>query len=296
MSTIMVGVDFSPESEIAIAHALELARRMGTSLTLALSTFIPDGPEGLAPSMYATYTRYAEILKERLGEERAQLDALRERYSGRGVELSQVLLDGRPEDRLPEASKQLGAVLTVVGTHGRTGFRRLSLGSVAERVVRGEERPVMVARGAAPTGGYRHIVVGLDFSVPSRKAVQAARSYLAPGGTLELVHCWQLPVWTFAAGGPTVGDNLGQIQADMASSIAETGQKWIDELGELDGKVSFHSFERSPAAGIDLWAREHGADLIVVGSHGHRGLRRWLIGSVAEATVRHAPCSVVVVH
>jgi nucleotide-binding universal stress UspA family protein len=296
MNTIMVGVDFSPESEIAIAHALELSRRMGTTLTLALATFIPDGPEGLSPSMYATYTRYSEILKERLGEERGQLAALRARYTGRGVELSQVLLDGRPEDRLPEASKQLGAVLTVVGTHGRTGFRRLSLGSVAERVVRTEERPVLVARGDAPAGGYRHIVVGLDFSPASRKAVQAALSYLAPGGTLDLVHCWQLPAWSFASGAPNVADNFGQLQADLVEDLAETGKKWLAEVGKIDGEVRFHSFERSPAAGLDHWARERGADLIVVGSHGHRGLRRWLIGSVAEATVRHAPCSVVVVH
>ena len=295
MRTILVGVDFSSESEIAIAHALELARRMGTTLTLAVATYVPDGTEGLVPSQYATYTRYAEVLEVRLGEEREKLDVLRARYSGRGVELSQILLDGLPEDQIPAASKQLGAVLTVVGTHGRTGFRRLSLGSVAEKIVRGEERPVLVARGDAPAGGYRHVVVGLDFSIPSRKAVQAARSYLAPGGKLELVHCWQLPAWAFASLAP-MPDNLGQMQAELIDGIVKTGKQWLAELGELDADVSFHSVESSPAAGLDDWARTRGADLIVVGSHGHRGLRRWLIGSVAEATVRHAPCSVAVVH
>lgn len=296
MSTILVGVDLSPESDVAISHAIELARRTGTSVTLALSTFIPPGPDGLSPPMLATYTRYSEILKERLAEEHAKLGELHQRYSGRGVELSQVLLDGLPEDSVPAAAKALDASITVVGTHGRTGFRRLSLGSVAEKIVRAEERPVLVARGPSSPGGYRRIVVGVDFSLPSRKAVQLARSYLAPGGALELVHCWQLPFWSFASGAPTLGEDLIRFQAEVLGDVENTGKQWVAELGDLDGSVLFRSMESSPAAGLDAWARERGADLIVVGSHGNRGLRRWLLGSVAEATVRHAPCSVVVAH
>jgi nucleotide-binding universal stress UspA family protein len=91
-------------------------------------------------------------------------------------------------------------------------------------------------------------------------------------------------------------DNLQQLHVDMLGSIDELGKKWLAEIGGIDGEVGFHRLERSPAVGLDAWATEHQADLLVVGSHGYRGLQRWLIGSVAEATVRHAPCSVVVVH
>lgn len=296
MSTILVGVDFSSESDIAIGHAMSLARRLGTSVTLALSTFVPESPEGLSPSLLASYAKYAADLKARLTEERSKLAALHQRLQGQGVEVSQIVLDGRPEDTLPNAAKDLAASVVVVGTHGRTGFRRLAMGSVAERIVRYEERPVLVARGPAPDRGYRHIVVGLDFSPPSRKALQAAHSYLAPGGKIDLLHCWQLPMWSYASGAPLLGDNVAQFQAELLGNIRETGEKWLSELGPVDGTVAFHSLERAPAAGLDFWATENKADLIVVGSHGHTGLRRWLIGSVAEATVRHAPCSVVVVH
>ncbi len=296
MSTILVGVDFSSESDIAIGHAMSLARRLGTSVTLALSTFVPESPEGLSPSLLASYAKYAADLKARLTEERSKLAALHQRLQGQGVEVSQIVLDGRPEDTLPNAAKDLAASVVVVGTHGRTGFRRLAMGSVAERIVRYEERPVLVARGTPPDRGYRHIVVGLDFSPPSRKALQAAHSYLAPGGKIDLLHCWQLPMWSYASGAPLLGDNVAQFQAELLGNIRETGEKWLSELGPVDGTVAFHSLERAPAAGLDFWATENKADLIVVGSHGHTGLRRWLIGSVAEATVRHAPCSVVVVH
>jgi nucleotide-binding universal stress UspA family protein len=296
MSTIIVGVDFSPESEIAIAHAIAMARRLGTTVTLALATNVVDSPEGLSPGLVASYAKYGMDLRARLSEDLAKLGELREQSSGQGVDLTEVVLDGLPEDQLPMLAKQLDAAMVAVGTHGRTGFRRLSMGSISERVVRAEERPVLVARGPAPQGGYQRVVLGLDFSPPSRKAVQAARRYLAPGGKLDLVHCWQLPMWSYASSAPLFGDNVAQFQSELLASIQETGKKWLGEIGSIDGEVEFHSLERSPAAGIDAWATDHGADLIVVGSHGYRGLQRWLIGSVAEAVVRHAPCSVVVVH
>lgn len=296
MSTILVAVDFSPESDVAISHAMGLARRLGTTLTLAHSTYVPESPEGLSPSLLASYAKYAAELKARLAEERAKLAEIHQRLEGQGVEVSQVVLDGRPEDTIPQAAKNLGAVLVAVGTHGRTGFRRLAMGSVAEKLVRLDEGAVLVARGAAPARGYNHVVVGLDFSPPSRKALLAAQTYLAPGGKIDLVHCWQLPMWSYASGAPLLGDNVAQFQAELLDSVRETGQKWLAEAGQIDGTIAFHSIERAPAAGLDYWATENKADLIVVGSHGYSGLRRWLIGSVAEAAVRHAPCSVVVVH
>ncbi len=296
MSTIIVGVDFSPESELAIAHAVELSRRIGTTVTLALATDMVDSPENLSPGLMASYAKYGADLKARLAEDLAKLGDLREQTSGHGVDIKEVVLDGLPEEQLPILSKELGAAMVAVGTHGRTGFRRLSMGSIAERIVRYEERPVLVARGQAPRGGYRHIVLGLDFSPPSRKALAAARAYLAPGGQLDLLHCWQLPMWSYASSAPLLGDNVAQLQKELLGNIEDAGKKWLEELGPIDGNVSFHSVEASPAAGLDGWATEHKTDLIVVGSHGYRGLQRWLIGSVAEATVRHAPCSVVVVH
>ncbi len=296
MSTIVVGVDFSPESEIAIAHAIELSRRLGTTVTLALVTDVVVNPEGLSPGLTASYAKYGADLKARLSEDLGKLGDLRELSAGQGVDIKEVVLDGLPEDQLPLLSKELNAAMVAVGTHGRTGFRRLAMGSIAERIVRFEERPVLVARGPAPRGGYQHIVMGLDFSPPSRKALAAARTYLAPGGKLDLLHCWQLPMWSYASSAPLVGDNVAQFQSELLGNIEEAGKKWLAELGPIDGHVAFHSLERSPAAGLDAWAHEHHCDLIVVGSHGYRGLQRWLIGSVAEATVRHAPCSVVVVH
>lgn len=296
MSTIVVGVDFSPESEAAVAHAVQLARRLGAGVTLALATDAIEGPENLSPGLMAAYVKYGADLKAKLAEDLLRLGAMCEQEAGQGVAVDHVILDGQPEDQLPSYARQVEAELVVVGTHGRTGFRRLAMGSIAERVVRSVDRPVLVARGQAPQGGYRHIVLGLDFSPPSRRAVHAARKYLAPGGKLDLVHCWQMPMWSYAASAPLLGDNVAKLQSELLGNIQATGQKWLSELGPIDGHVAFHSLERSPAAGLDGWAQEHQADLIVVGSHGYRGLQRWLIGSVAEATVRHAPCSVMVVH
>ncbi|NJM91032.1 MAG: universal stress protein [Myxococcales bacterium] len=296
MRTILTGIDFSPESELAVEHALALARRLGCTVTLAVATFLPDLPEGLSPSMMASYQRFSADLGSRLQSERARLEELRQRYVGQGVELSHVILDGRPEDALPQAAKDLNALAVVVGSHGRTGLRRIAMGSVAEKIVRVEERPVLVARGPAPRGGYQRVVVGLDFAPAAKKALLAARDCLAPGGSLELLHCWQLPLWSYAGGAPMISDNVAQFRQDMLADLQRTGERWLSETGSIDGSVSFHVLERPASVGLDDWARERKADLIVVGSHGYRGLQRWLIGSVAEATVRHAHTSVLVVH
>jgi nucleotide-binding universal stress UspA family protein len=70
----------------------------------------------------------------------------------------------------------------------------------------------------------------------------------------------------------------------------------LTERTSADQRVEFTSIEASPAEGLRARAEEKRADLIVIGSHGHRGVRRFLLGSVAETVVRHAPCSVLVVH
>ncbi|MEM9492661.1 MAG: universal stress protein, partial [Myxococcota bacterium] len=63
-----------------------------------------------------------------------------------------------------------------------------------------------------------------------------------------------------------------------------------------DVNLSFHQLEQDATHGIQSWLADHPCDLVVTGSHGRSGAARLLLGSVAEFTVRHSPCSVVVVH
>lgn len=289
---IVAGVDLSPESILAVEQAMAVARHQGAELVLVHVGAVPEAPEGLPPSMRATASHYRAMLNDRLAEDRAGLEALRQRLIGQGVQVSHVIVDGYPDTALAEAAGSIGAGLVVVGTHGRTGVRRVLLGSVAEKTVRLADTSVLVVRGAAVAGGFRRIVVGSDFSPLAETAIARAVAMAAPGARIEVVHAWNVPADVSPEGSlaAALADLRGSLSDDTLRAGGELCAAWKARGADLN----FRSIEGAPDAALHDAAIELDADLVVVGSHGRRGLRRWLLGSVAEAIVRHAPCSVLV--
>ncbi len=264
LDKILVGVDFSPGSDAAVAQAMDVARRTGASLCLFHAGVIVDDPTGIPDSMAGTAAAYLKIVKDQLAADRAQLEALRERITGQGVEVSHMIGDGFADTAIASAAGELGIDVVVIGTHGRTGLKRFLLGSVAERVVRMAPCSVLVVR-PADSPAYRRILVATDFSPAAGVALDLAATVAAPGATIDLLHCWQEPWEARAMAEPTAGMEL-----------------------------VFHQVEAPASEGIQAWIERHPTDLVVTGSHGRRGFRRFVLGSVAENTVRHAPCTVLV--
>jgi nucleotide-binding universal stress UspA family protein len=291
MKRILVGVDLSPESELAVASAVDHARRIGAEVVLAMADAFPLEAEGASESAATAAKVYNDVIRRQLELDRGQLGALRERWDGHGAEISQILLDGWPDEELARRAAELGAELIVVGSHGRTGVKRLVLGSTAERVIRLAGVSVLVARGAAPSGGYRRIVVGTDFTPLARQAALAAIGYAGAGGRIDVVHCWSRPA---TAAGLDVPITLPW--GAMVTELERIGAAHVAELRrETDVPIDFRVAQLAPDHGLVEVAERTGADLIVVGSHGRRGVKRFLLGSVAERTARHAPCSTLVV-
>jgi nucleotide-binding universal stress UspA family protein len=295
LRTIVVGVDFSPASEVACRQALGLARLRGARVVLAAVAAIPDPPEGLPASMRATADAYLAILRRRVTEEQSELVTLGERLSGQGAEISHVLVDGHPDEALVTAATDLGADLLVVGAHGRRGIGRI-LGSVAEKVVRTAGCPVLVARGAADAadGGYRRILAATDFSDAADRGLDLALELVAGDGTVELVHFWSLPPLSRAHASDAVAEVLDDLGRGLQAEARRRGTDAVAARDGSRGTVRYQLREGDPRDGILDLAVAAGADLVAVGSHGRRGLGRLLLGSVAQAIVRHAPCSVVV--
>jgi nucleotide-binding universal stress UspA family protein len=135
---ILVPVDFSKGSDRAVAQAEQLAVALGTQIELfhayQLPVFaLPDSTVTVSPT-------YVGDLTERAQNE---LNRHRELLHGRGVGVTTKLLEGNPADAIVERAEQLHASMIVLGTHGRSGFRRFLLGSTAERVVRMATVPVL---------------------------------------------------------------------------------------------------------------------------------------------------------
>lgn len=294
MRKILVGCDLSVEAEVAVAHAVDRARHEGAEVVLVLADVVPEAPVGLARGSRLAMTAYQELLARRLAADRRGLAELRQRWIGHGAEISELVVDGFPDERLPALAAETGADLIVVGTHGRTGFKRFMIGSVAERTARLAPCSVMIARGAAPAGGYRRIVLGTDFSAGSKLALRQAEAAAAPGARIDIVHCWTM-AWGIDPIDAMATASVAKIYGDVFDGLRAEGDAWVaDARARADLTVELRILERPAVTGVAELAADVGADLIVVGSHGRRGLRRFVLGSVAEATARHAQCSTLI--
>jgi nucleotide-binding universal stress UspA family protein len=140
---------------------------------------------------------------------------------------------------------------------------------------------------------FEHLLVATDFSESARGAldlaVEMSRKFEAD---LTLVHCWEAPSYSYGGG--------LYVPVDLVTPIERSAHRCLEEaLTELKKRApTAKSVLRSGSAWQEILvvAREIHADLIVVGTHGRRGLDRVLLGSVAEKVVRMAHVPVLTVH
>lgn len=139
--SLLCPVDFTEGSHAAVQQAGQLALELGATVEL-LHVYqlpvlgLPDGPIVATPDYVTKVTSNAQGA---LNEQAAILEA-------EGVTVTTKLVEGDPRQTIIERAKQLGAKMIVMGTHGRSGAAHWLLGSVAERVVRTSEVPVLTVR------------------------------------------------------------------------------------------------------------------------------------------------------
>jgi len=132
------------------------------------------------------------------------------------------------------------------------------------------------------------VIVPWDFSEMSQEALQKALSMVQDPGLVHVVHVTQLP--------PVMEPGVVWGSMDEGSIIKhceDSFQNLVKEKPEYEG-VQFKTLVGDPGLSITDYASDHGAELIVISSHGHTGLTRLMLGSVAERVVRLAHCPVLV--
>lgn len=293
---IAVAIDFSTESELAARQAVEFARATGGDVVLVHAVEWPDEVAG--PSLRPEVSRALETRRHHLAQafarDQEQLALLRQSLSGHGAEVSQSVVDGHPETSIPEAVRELGADLLLVGTHGRTGLKWFFLGSVAERIIRASEIDVLVARGELTAGGgFHRVLVATDFSPPADRALARAMALAARDAVIDVVH--------FYGGHPYAElhdqlRTLGNQDLDevLVADLRAAGELLVAEKAGRGRAPRFSVVRQRPIPGIVHRLEEEPYDLVALGSHGRRGLPRFVLGSVAETVARRAPCSVLI--
>src|SRR5450759_3760839 len=141
---ILYASDFSPASGRAFATAVGLAKASGATLTI-LHVIVPIVP--LVPEQYIESATWERIDAEARRWSQQQLARLAKKAKKTGVRVATKLLEGDPARLIVSAARSQRADLVVVGTHGRHGWTKFFLGSVAERVIATATGPVVTVRG-----------------------------------------------------------------------------------------------------------------------------------------------------
>jgi nucleotide-binding universal stress UspA family protein len=216
------------------------------------------------------------------------------REQGRAVDT--VVVFGRPAEQI--LALAAAADLVVMGSHGHGGARRFVLGSVADEVARHAPVPVMVVRGGAvlpPAVQVTRIVVPLDGSDLAEQAVPVAAAVAADLGVpVHLMRVLDVDALraTVQAGIHAAAAYL-RSQEEIQRYAEEYLAEQVQQLRNRDLTATAEVLTGSPA--VTLLDAIRPDDLVVMTTHGRGGVRRWLLGSVADKLVRAAAAPVLLV-
>lgn len=219
---------------------------------------------------------------------RAQLAQVRETLPD--VRTSIQLLHGDPAEEIVRYARESEQELVAMATHGRSGIERWVRGSIAERVLRECETPLLLCNPHAleprAQGPFRRVLVPLDGSELSERILPLVEPLArAHEATVTLLRVQPLVVTEVPS--PLFEGTLWD-PAPLAASLAPARER-LEAAGVKATAVAVYGVV---AGEILSAARE--ADLLAMTTHGRGGVSRWWFGSVAEQTLRHATCPLLV--
>jgi nucleotide-binding universal stress UspA family protein len=278
---ILCPIDFSDGSRNALRFATRLASEQNAELVVFHSSYVP----ATAFSLEAPFPPYL-IQDLTDAAQRGLDDAVREAIAAGAKNTTSVLKVGVPWTEIVAQLEAQAFDLCVIGTHGRTGLARIFLGSVAETVIRHAPCSVLAIRPDSSIGEFKHVLVPTDFSEGAMNALDLASKVVALDGKITLLHVLEPPV-AFS----------GEITPDFAHVLDKHSSEALDATASRVKAARIEKQSRIGYPGAQTLAAlddDRGIDLVVMGSHGRTGIKRILLGSVAEKVVRHARCPVLV--
>jgi nucleotide-binding universal stress UspA family protein len=213
-----------------------------------------------------------------------------------GLTVERLLLHGRPASRIIEEARKWPADLVVVGHRGRGEISSMVLGSVSTEIVDHAPCPVLVVR--RPEVGS--VLLATDGSRSALHAEELLASWPEFATTpirVVAVSPTRAP-WAFGMAVDAGAEAYDAFAADATRAREELRpvvDAAVGRLREAGRTVTAEVLDGQPSAAIVATAEAMGEDLVVIGSRGHTGITRLLLGSVARNVLVHAPCSVLVV-
>lgn len=282
---ILLSTDRSEFSEGAIREAINLAKRCSSKLYVVSVVETNPEFEALAPA----------LIEKAEKETKEHLDSIRERASKEGVEIEVIARQGdEPYQLIMEEATKRRVDLIIMGRRGRKGFKRLMMGSVTASVIGHASQNVLVVPRAAHIE-WKKILIPTDGSRYSEGAVNETLS-IAKTCNSSIVAISVVPSESISPFDIVRSEMQKDLIVEKEYSIAETALKNIKEKCNKEGiDCECLLLAGRPYEAIIEIASQKKVDLIVMGSHGRTGLKKLLMGSVAERVITLSACAVLVV-
>lgn len=281
MKSLMVATDLSGRSEKALHRAAALAKRYACPWTV-LYVVDEDQPSAL--------------VEQEVTQVRLMLEARLVELTELGGTCPKLLVErGDPNQQILAAAKKQGCEVLVMGAHRKSVLRDIFVGTTVERVLRAGQLPVLVVN--QPAGGqYRDLLIALDTSPASAHAVEVADEL----GLLE--GAVRRGVYAFSPMAKGMMQYSGVSEERIDEFVGTESRQAVDELKKflhdqhLEGRID----EQLVAVGLpgnvlQRMVDKHRPDLLVMGTRGMGGIKRALIGSVADYALRELDCDILVV-
>lgn len=274
MKKILVPVDFSEHSEYALEVAAQIAKQKNAELIvvhmLGISEVIinNDDPIEIREAIF-----YLKLAKKRFSEFLVK-DYLK------GLKVTDMVHNYRVFREINDVALKVDADLIVMGSHGSSGLSEVFVGSNTEKVVRSSEVPVLVIKKRRKNFQFENVVFACDFDMDNieayRKAMKLCKQFDA---TVHLLYI-NLPAERFRS----------------TAQMEERVRTFLDKADNGDynnlEKVIYRD-DYTVEQGIFTFSNKINADLIVVSTHGRRGLAHFFFGSVGEDVANHAETPVL---
>lgn len=287
MKKILVPLDGSKLSEKVLEHIEVLAQKANTEIVLLR----------VVPFSWPSEFIHVREMGDKMDKEASDyLFSIESRLGEKGIKGEVCVSEGNVPEVICHVAREKGVNLIAMSTHGRGMVKRWALGSVADKVIRISHIPVLLYRSAGetiPDSHYKNVLVPLDGSRLSERIFPHAR---------RLVELFVTKVWFLHVINTDLVESFTVLKEGMdgkEEEIIEEIRRYFSTL-EKRIKETGTSYELvikkgNPAETICDFASENEIDIITMSTHGHGGISRCFLGSVADKVVQSSSRPVLLI-
>lgn len=292
---IVWAYDGSDESEKALDYVKFLAKKYNSEIK---GVYV-NGAQRTSMFFYPEQAMLLQDIMEEVEKEyRSKLDSIADSLSAEGFKFEGELLRGVPNEKINEIANEEEADLIVMGKRGQGLIDRMLIGSTTLKVLRESDIPVLAVKSSDDESEVKlnNILVPIDISEKSDTALTYAINLAVDlNAKILAAYVFWLDSHIYDIPPNVLDDLLKQSEINLTGRVQEVKQrqaKKSDKIGDLDIETDvLHGI--SPGITIANYAVASNIDLIVMNTHGRKGIKKLVLGSETEKVIQNSKCSVL---